>query len=90
MCRGFHCETGTTCKKRGKISVERRILRSITLSRYRAVRSLYDGEVTCSAIAVTASSTGSRKTGLFRGIRYLHPSVKTMKQGQSLSRVVDA
>jgi hypothetical protein len=34
MCRGFPYETGTTCKKEGKISVKRRILRSITLSRY--------------------------------------------------------
>jgi hypothetical protein len=34
MCRGFPYETSTTCKKEGKVHVKRRILRSITLSRY--------------------------------------------------------
>ncbi len=34
MCRGFPHETSITCKKEGRISVKRRILRSITLSRY--------------------------------------------------------
>ena len=34
MCRGFPYETSTTRKKGGKIYVKRRILRSITLSRY--------------------------------------------------------
>src|SRR5712691_10366892 len=34
MCRGFPYETSITCKKAGEFSVKRRILRSITLSRY--------------------------------------------------------
>ncbi len=34
MCRGFPYETSITYKKEGKISVKRRILRLITLSRY--------------------------------------------------------
>ena len=34
MGRGLPYETSTTCKKEGKMSVKRRILRSIILSRY--------------------------------------------------------
>jgi len=38
MCRGFPYEIGITCKKVGKICVEGRILRSITLSRDKDAR----------------------------------------------------
>ena len=45
MCRGFPYETGTTCKKEGKISVKRRILRSITLSRDRQPSVFLGGDI---------------------------------------------
>ena len=37
MCRGFPYEISTTCKKESKMYVKRRILRSITLSRYTCI-----------------------------------------------------